>query len=437
MKIWLIKTGEPLPTEETKRLMRMGMIAQAAVKRGHEVILWTSSFDHLRRNHRFAEDTDIQIEPSYRVKTLKSFGYRRNVSVDRMIDHYLLGKKFYRTARKMVPPDIILCALPTIDFCYSATRYGKRHGVPVVMDLRDMWPDVFVEPFPEWMKSAATWLIKPFAKRMQMACRNATAMFGITDSYLEWGLNYAGRNRAAYDSVFYHAYKPRTISASDKTNAQDFWRSLGVSEDSRNFLICFFGLFGRIQFNFQPIVEAAKILINEAPEIKFVLCGTGDQWQSVKESAAGLPNIIFPGYVDPSQVWTLMDLSKVGLAPYRNIKNFTTNLPNKVSEYLAGGLPILTSLEGELRQFVLTENCGVTYQESDPHSLAQIVLGLRENEKGLCAMSKNAVKIFSEKFNADIVFENMIDRLEEIQDHYRKADKPSEIWRQSPQKVTA
>jgi len=40
-----------------------------------------------------------------------------------------------------VPPHIILCTLPTIDLYFATTIYGKKVRVPVVLDIRDMWPD--------------------------------------------------------------------------------------------------------------------------------------------------------------------------------------------------------------------------------------------------------------------------------------------------------
>ena len=40
-------------------------------------------------------------------------------------------------------PDIIVVSLPTIEFSYEACRYGEKNNVPVIVDVRDLWPDSF------------------------------------------------------------------------------------------------------------------------------------------------------------------------------------------------------------------------------------------------------------------------------------------------------
>jgi len=50
MRIWLVTIGEPLPIDgSNERLYRMGIIANLLVKKGHKIIWWSSTFNHVRK----------------------------------------------------------------------------------------------------------------------------------------------------------------------------------------------------------------------------------------------------------------------------------------------------------------------------------------------------------------------------------------------------
>ena len=53
MKVWIVSTGEPLPIDgENVRLRRMGSLAEYLVKRGNEVVWFSSSFEHYKKHQR-------------------------------------------------------------------------------------------------------------------------------------------------------------------------------------------------------------------------------------------------------------------------------------------------------------------------------------------------------------------------------------------------
>ncbi|MBT4146562.1 MAG: glycosyltransferase WbuB, partial [Gammaproteobacteria bacterium] len=53
MHVWLVKLEEQLPIDEGFRPYRMGMLADALVKKGHRVTRWCSDLEHLRGKNRF------------------------------------------------------------------------------------------------------------------------------------------------------------------------------------------------------------------------------------------------------------------------------------------------------------------------------------------------------------------------------------------------
>ena len=55
MRFWIVKAGEPVPflsAESRDRLWRAGLMSLTLAERGHEVVLWASLFDHMRKRFR-------------------------------------------------------------------------------------------------------------------------------------------------------------------------------------------------------------------------------------------------------------------------------------------------------------------------------------------------------------------------------------------------
>ena len=53
LKIWVLQTGEPLPLDgDGVRPMRAMNLCNSLREAGHEVILWSSAFEHTSKRHR-------------------------------------------------------------------------------------------------------------------------------------------------------------------------------------------------------------------------------------------------------------------------------------------------------------------------------------------------------------------------------------------------
>lgn len=421
MRIWLITVGEPLPIDgSNERLYRTGMIARLLSMQGHEVLWWTSNFDHARKKHRDFAESLLKVNNNLTIKLLKTRGYKKNISINRIIDHYQLAINFMEQAQLQVKPDIILCSLPTLSLSKAAAIYGYRMNVPIVIDIRDLWPDIFIEVVPKWLVWIANIVLHPAFKMVQVACSRATTIFGITPAFVEWGLEYAKREKNCLDRDFPLAYSEEIPDQNKTRNAEKFWEDLGLFADSQ-FIVCFFGNMAENVLQLEPIIEAA-IRLQERNEyaFKFVLCGNGNSFSHYEKLARNCESIIMPGRVGASEIWTLMRLSSVGILPYQSRKDFMKSLPNKSIEYLSAGLPIVSSLRGLLQELLEINNCGITYEEGKAEQIAEILLRLYEDPELLKTLSENALALYKEKFVAEKVYSDMIDHLQLICTEYNK-----------------
>jgi len=422
MQIWLITIGEPLQINNAgDRLYRTGMLANLLVQRGHEVVWWTSTFDHVRKIQRFDSDRTINKSNNLKIKLLHSIRYKKNISISRFINHYLIGCKFYKYAQRESKPDIILCSLPTLKLSLSAAKYGKKMNVPVVLDIRDMWPEVFLDFIPSWAKGITNTLFLPIYIMLNKACVDATCITGTTQGVVEWGVKYANRSVTSFDRPFPFAYSKIRPDIEAIENANNFWKKFGIIRNSNKFNICFFGNLGQnFITEFLNVINAAKEIKNKNYPIRFIICGSGVNLNFYKKKSEGCDSIIFPGWINEAQIWTLLRMSSIGLLPYQNSKSFIISLPNKSIEYLSAGLPIVSSLKGVLGDLINNYNCGTTYESENVDNLASTIINLFNHPELLKEMSKNAYMLYKDKFVAEKVYNDMIDYLELVVKNYKK-----------------
>ncbi len=420
-RIWLVTIGEPLPTDgSNERLLRTGILAEQLSKQGHEVLWWTSSFDHVRKRQRATQDQRIAVREGYDIALLAANSYPSNVSYRRIKNHRTVAKKFAQQARREPLPDVIMCSWPLVELCVEAVRFGKENGVPVVLDVRDMWPDAIVDLAPRALRSVAKFAMRSGYREARYAASHATSIIGITEKIVDWGVSYSGRSRSSVDRAFPMGYRNQVVSEEGVDEATEFWRSHDICASKSEFVLCFFGTIGR-HFEIEPIVEAARCMDQTERKIKFVLCGDGPHLPRWRQLAVDCPSIVLPGWVDAAKIRSLMQLSSAGLAPYYSSWDFTISLPNKPIEYLSAGLPVISSLQGELANLLAQNDCGMTYQNGEATDLVRVITACYDSRDTCARMAKNATALFCERFVAEKVYGHLSNFLTQLADNRRDA----------------
>jgi glycosyltransferase involved in cell wall biosynthesis len=237
------------------------------------------------------------------------------LSFKRILDHRQIAGKFSALARREErKPDIILASLPTIELSLAAVRHGRENGVPVVLDIRDMWPDIFVEAVPVVLRPLARILLIPMFRDARTACAGATAITGAIEGFVPWGLKRGGRLRTGLDRAFPMGYVTRPPADQQILAAERHWDGLGVLEEDAHRTLCFIGTLGR-QFDIETVLSAATECSRQNLFWRFVFCGASDRLEEYKKKAQGVGNVFFPGWVNSAQIHVLMRRPAVGLNP--------------------------------------------------------------------------------------------------------------------------
>jgi glycosyltransferase involved in cell wall biosynthesis len=409
MNIWLIHLGELLPIDGDVRLFRYGILAEMLAERGHHVTRWAPTFVHATKTQRAENDKTIRLDRNRIIELLYAEGYQKHVGFSRWRFHRQVAQAFSHCSSFKSKPDVILSAMPTPETCMEAIKYGQYQNVPVVIDIRDLWPDIYLDIFPRYLRSFVRLLMFPLFRMNRRIFKKASGIVGISKSYLRWGLDYAGRSKEARDRVFYMGYKKQKVSLEQRRKIEDRWLQRGVKRNK--FICCFFGTIGR-QFDLETIINAARYFEGYDEDKQFIICGDGENLEHYKSQAADLKSVIFPGWVETTDIAVLMDWAEVGLAPYN--REARMSLPNKPFEYFSGGLPVVSSLKGELEMILKQNNCGINYKAGQVEDFVQIIRYLQKNPGERKQMGKNAKRLYEEKYSADRVYTKMIDYLEQI-----------------------
>ena len=411
MHVWIIEIGEPLPgIDQNARDWRCGMLSKALVGQGHDVTWWASTFDHATKRHRFEGPRVVETMPGLQISLLHGPGYVRNSSPKRILHHWTVAHSFAREAARSSRPDVVFCCLPTLDLAERAVTYGQKTGIPVLIDIRDLWPDHYLTLVPKPLRGLLRLALFTEFRRARCLLREATGITAISKTYLNWGLRNAGRERQETDGIFPMSY-PSTLTSSNAmliTRREELASQYGLRPD--HLVVTFVGTFVS-SFDLETVIEAGRTLESSGQSgVRIVLVGDGGDGPRLRAQAQGLGNVIFTGWFDQASIVAMLGLSSVGLAPYRD--DASMSLPNKPYEYMAAGLPLLSSLRGELEELIHAEGIGLQYRAGGVASLVDRIRWLATNPEARREMGERSHNLFSERFAAEITYPGLVDHLE-------------------------
>jgi glycosyltransferase involved in cell wall biosynthesis len=393
--------------------LRAGLLAEYLASRGHTVTWWTSTFDHTQKTHHADVDTTMTLANGVVLEMMRGLGYRRNVSLQRIRDHRRVARTFTRNAVTAVRPDVILASFPTIELAGAAVRFGVEHGIPCVIDIRDLWPDLYYESIPRWLRGLAAPAIALFRAQARRVCRDAYAITGNARTFVDWGLRLAGRAGGANDRHFPFGYSAPEVTGARREKAVSYWEERGIRLGGAPIIGCYFGAIGH-QSDFSCLLDAADLLMARDVKFRMVLCGAGERLNELRERSRGNPNVLFTGWIDQPEILALMEAAHLGIAPYWNHSGFVDNLPNKPIEYMAGGLAVVTCISGYLRQLIADQKCGFYYPSGDSEALADVFEQLSADRQALDLAKLNARRVFRENFDSEIVQAGITEYLQTI-----------------------
>ena len=307
----------------------------------------------------------------------------------------------------MERPDVIYCCFAPPEVTYSAVKLKAEIEVPIVIDVRDIWPDLFYEVFPEFVRPVVKASLFWYRNLVSTALKGADSIISHSTGYLDWALQYAGRPKSDLDHLIMPGYPLYELSGDERIKVHKKFMRFGLSTDRD--IVFYGGTMGR-SYDFEPVVEVARMFDEEGRSPVFVLAGEGEMRTKWQDMAMDLPNVIFPGWLNGAELSYLQERSICGLQPYAS--HTLTSLPRKTAEYLSNGLPILSNLRGENEALLRSTGAGMMYDSAN--SLYERIKEISGSETMRVEMSRNAVKAFRDNFRAETAQNRIESLLEEV-----------------------
>lgn len=414
MRFWTTVMGQRLEDAHNTRSM---LLCAEMLRRGHEVTMWTSAYDHIAKEWR-TEYLESGGRPWVRadglvVRFMKGCGYRRNIGPQRFADHWLAARDFLRQAGSCPRPDAIVASIPDHFTAASAVKFGRRVGASVIVDVRDKWPDVFFDAAPSGVaRSVARIVLCGETARARRALKGAQAILGMMKSMRDWGVALAGRPAGSDDRIFYLTTSPKNFDL-DLLQAQPTAAVVPVIDAVRGRTVfTFVGTFNRTQHPLL-LIDALDLLASDPrykpQELAFIIGGDGIGADELRARAAAHANVWLPGWLNSEMIAGVLRASDVGML----LTNFPTPaFNNKAFSYIASGLPIINCATGDLAELVEQEGVGLNVMGGSPASVAEAILALASDPEQRSAQAARMRALFNMRFERESNYSAYADHIE-------------------------
>ena len=170
----------------------------------------------------------------------------------------------------------------------------------------------------------------------------------------------------------------------------------------------FAGNVGTMQ-SVETIVEAARLL-QENPDIRIHVVGSGIALDHCRQLAQGLSNITFYGRHPLEEMPGFYAMADAMLVTMAKDPVMDINFPGKVQSYMAAGKAILGAVDGETARMIHEADCGICVPAGDANALAKAMETAAADLSAWEQYGVNAKKYYLENFRR----EGFLDSLEQL-----------------------
>ncbi len=415
--VWIINHYALTP--EQGGLCRHYYFAKELIKRGYNVRIFTASTIHNTAINMIGECEKITYKDieydgvpyTYiNVPNYQNNGIKR---INNMLSFAFKIKKIWK-AYKHEKPDVIYTSSPDIFTAWKAGMFGRRRKLPVVTEIRDLWPLSVVEYKG---LSEMNPIVKILYSLEKSIYKKTNALIFTMPGGLQYIADKKWTKRVSPDKVF-NINNGIDIALQEKQKQENVLDDEDLSEDK--FKVIYAGSIRTVN-SVDLIVKAAELLKCKE-DIKFIIYGDGDKRAELEKYCLdnGLTNIKFKGRIDKKYIPYVCSMANVNIISVKQTKisNYGVSW-NKLFDYMNAGKPILSTVKVNF-DLIEKYQCGISLSNQTPQSIADAIMRLYEmpidDYNLMCKNAKNAAKDFD--------YEILTDKLEEVIDyaieHYKR-----------------
>lgn len=298
--------------------------------------------------------------------------------------------------------DVFIGTSPTLFAAIAAAIVARRNRKPFVMEVRDLWPAVFVELGV--LKNR--WLIA-ILERLELALyRRATRIVTVTEAFRQ--------------NLIERGIPPEKVKTIPNGANMGFWDASrddgGLRqrlELNKKFIVLYIGAHGISQALSSVMTAAQRLQSHD--RIRFVFVGEGAEREQLmhRAKAERIGNVLFLDPVGKEEVKHYYALADVCLVPLRNIPLFDTFIPSKMFEMLAMSRPVVASLRGEAAEILRASGGALVVAPEDSAAIADAILSIESDSENSAAMGKAGRVFVAGHYSRDALAARYLDVLRE------------------------
>lgn len=367
-------------------------------KEKNKIEIITSNFCHSSKKHY----KSVGVLNNVTITTLHEPGYPKNVCLKRFYSHSVLAKNITRYLNNRKEPDLIYCAIPSLDVGYNVAKFCKKNDVKFVIDVQDLWPEAFKVAINIPVVSSV--IFKPFDYFANYVYKNCDCAIALSNTNLQRVI----KANTKVNSLC--VYLGSQIKYVDKQVDYDY---VDERKDKKEIWIGYLGTLGN-SYDIENPIYAVKEVQKKYKNVRLVLIGDGplmDKFKSIANN--NNVNVLFTGRKNYIEALNILNSCDIALNPFK--KGAEQSVTNKVVDYAILGIPIVNTLENdEYRDMVDENDIGINVECENYKSIADGIIYLIENESSRIKMGKNNRKLAEKIFDRDITYKRIVDIIEKI-----------------------
>jgi glycosyltransferase involved in cell wall biosynthesis len=271
--------------------------------------------------------------------------------------------------RQVGRPDVVVVSSPTFFSIFSAWLFARFKRAPLVVEVRDLWPAIFVE-----LGVLRNPLLIKALERLELAAYRAAALVVVVTEGFRTDL--VRRGIPADKVVTIRNGVDVDRFAVEPAGARAEWRNrLGFGNDET--LVLYVGAHG-VSHGLDTVLEAST---KARPGIRFVFVGEGAEKRELVTRAESLRlgNVSFHDGIPSAEIPGLLRAADICLVPLRgDVPLFSTFIPSKLFEFLAAERAVVAAVRGEAAE-ILEDAGALVVEPGDPDALAGAVNELADD----------------------------------------------------------
>ena len=292
----------------------------------------------------------------------------------------------------LVPrPDVIVATSPQFFCGWTGVVVSWLRGVPLILEIRDLWPESIVTVGAMRRHSLAVRALEWLETRMYAAARHVVT---VGDGYRE-RLCAKGvppeKITVISNGIDREAFQPRAPDPA----LRERW---GLGE---RFVCAYVGTIGMAS-GLDVVLRAARLLAERGRhDVHFLIVGDGAVRAELEAEAArlGLRNVGFTGRLEKALIPATLASVDVCLVHLKKRDLFTTVMPSKIFEAAAMAKPIILGVEGHAAELVRRAGCGICVEPENETDLVQAVEKLAEDPALGAALGRAGRDYFVARFD--------------------------------------